>query len=359
MSKKVIIDFLGDIGLNRLYCDDLNHVFLRENMAEISKFLGIVNLRIANWEAPIQGDGGVNLKKNPRLFTTEKASECILPLRLNVALLANNHIYDCLGQGFHNTLSFLEKNQIKHIGAGKTAEECKGPLILELNGIRIGLLNYMGAETHPNIPEDSGVFVNFFDLSHALEETSRLAGQSDAVIVNLHWGDEFVRFPAPWQRKAARQIIDAGAKMVVCHHSHNIQGFESWHNGRIFYGLGNFIFCGLDGWKNDEWPHMSQVTAVIKSEFSESGLESAEPHFLKQTGLWLKRDNSIANMRLMESLSNPLLLDDRAYEKFYRVQMKIRKIRDLPLIYIHSSGGFAKAARRITERIFGNKEVTL
>ena len=39
-----------------------------------------------------------------------------------------------------------------------------------------------------------------------------------------------------------RFFIDAGATIVVNHHQHCYSGFEEYHGGHIFYGLGNFFF---------------------------------------------------------------------------------------------------------------------
>ena len=54
-----------------------------------------------------------------RYLTT--AAECLRPLGLDVALLANNHVYDCLEEGFVNTTRFLDDSDdsgIKWLGAG-------------------------------------------------------------------------------------------------------------------------------------------------------------------------------------------------------------------------------------------------
>jgi poly-gamma-glutamate synthesis protein (capsule biosynthesis protein) len=44
------------------------------------------------------------------------------------------------------------------------------------------------------------------------------------------------------QRALAHAAIDAGAKIVIGHHSHVIQPIEEYHGGVIAYSLGNFVF---------------------------------------------------------------------------------------------------------------------
>ena len=59
------------------------------------------------------------------------------------------------------------------------------------------------------------------------------------VIVILHWGIEWSHLEHPEQVAIAHQMIDAGAKIIIGHHSHLAGAYERYRNGHIFYGLGN------------------------------------------------------------------------------------------------------------------------
>jgi len=64
--------------------------------------------------------------------------------------------------------------------------------------------------------------------------------------VSLHWSDEYRTKPTVWQRRAATELIEAGADVILGHHPHVLQAIESHatHNGRvglIAFSLGNFI----------------------------------------------------------------------------------------------------------------------
>ncbi|MEZ5146693.1 MAG: CapA family protein [Bacteroidales bacterium] len=39
-----------------------------------------------------------------------------------------------------------------------------------------------------------------------------------------------------------RRLIDAGADLIIGHHSHTVQPFEIYKGKYIFYSLGNFVF---------------------------------------------------------------------------------------------------------------------
>jgi len=72
------IQLFGDLSLDGLYCDPQHHAAVAENMREIANRLGPCDLRVANWESPLWGDGGVNPLRSPRLATTEAAARCVL-----------------------------------------------------------------------------------------------------------------------------------------------------------------------------------------------------------------------------------------------------------------------------------------
>jgi poly-gamma-glutamate synthesis protein (capsule biosynthesis protein) len=53
---------------------------------------------------------------------------------------------------------------------------------------------------------------------------------------------EYASKPTPEQVDLARQMIDAGADMIVGSHPHVVQPLEKYHDRWIAYSLGNFIF---------------------------------------------------------------------------------------------------------------------
>ncbi len=66
------------------------------------------------------------------------------------------------------------------------------------------------------------------------------------VLVSVHWGVEFSNLPSPEQVRQARRMIDAGARAVLGHHAHVVQGVESYLGGVIVYNLGNAVTTDLE-----------------------------------------------------------------------------------------------------------------
>jgi hypothetical protein len=348
------VHWVGDIGLNGPFCDPQHHALLAESMAEVARGLGECDLRIGNWEAPLWGDGGVNLLKVPRLCTTREAAEHLLPLRLDVALLANNHVYDCLEQGFENTVRFLEDHGVVRLGAGRTPEEAARPLILTRAGLRIGLLNYVGPETHPSLPPDAGVFVNYFDKERVLQEVRTLSADLDLVVVHLHWGAvELIRYPTVEQRHFARQAVEAGATVVVGHHAHCLHGNERWGRGHIFYGLGNFLFgeCGTaPGRAGEPWPKLSRQTAAAVCRLSTGQVQEARLCHLVQEDLVLRWDDTPARAGRQRRLCRGLRLPDKRYSRLWRREVFYQRVVARHWRLIAARGGLLGALLRLRWR---------
>jgi poly-gamma-glutamate capsule biosynthesis protein CapA/YwtB (metallophosphatase superfamily) len=64
----------------------------------------------------------------------------------------------------------------------------------------------------------------------------------DHVVVGIHWGVAFAKQLAEYQQPLGRKMIEAGASLVVGHHSHIRHGIECYKNGVILYSLGDFVF---------------------------------------------------------------------------------------------------------------------
>jgi len=161
--------------------------------------------------------------------------------------LANNHIMDFGEQGFLDTINSLDKLGVKYFGCGSLKDNCFNPTYIEIDGKKVALLGYA-------CPSTNALFVNkdvrgvMQDNPLRIKEDILLAqgNKADKIIISIHWGAEEVFRPKPDDIKIARSAIDAGADLVVGHHSHCIQPFEIYKGKYIFYGLGNCIMPDIN-----------------------------------------------------------------------------------------------------------------
>lgn len=207
---------------------------------------GILNLyrsaaiRISNLEGPLT-DGCKAIKKSgPCLKASAASVRGIKALGIDCVSIANNHIMDYGMDGYRSTLDTLHTNQINYVGAGNNASLARKPIILEQNGVKIGL--YACAEYEFTIATEKRPGANAFDALYTLDDIQDLKSKTDYVIVLYHGLKECYRYPVPYVQKRCRRMIEKGADFVVCQHSHCIGCFEKWENGEILYGQGDFAF---------------------------------------------------------------------------------------------------------------------
>jgi hypothetical protein len=164
--------------------------------------------------------------------------------KTTVAVTAANHITDFGDGGVRETLDELTRRGIRHVGAGVDQNQAEQNLIVDLPVGRVALLAF--AETHPRVSalaaDPTAAGVRPFELDSCLQAIRAARQQADWVWVVLHWGEEFVRFPDPEQRRMAWDMVDAGASLVVASHTHVPLGYERRGDATIFYGLGNFLY---------------------------------------------------------------------------------------------------------------------
>ena len=142
--------------------------------------------------------------------------------------LENNHIMDHGTQGYTDTCAALE-------GAGILYSGHMGPAIyMTETGIRVGMLAYQTF---------NGNYKNIYASIESDIANLRAQG-CELVIVSYHWGEEKDYVPNERQVPLGHATIDAGADVVLGHHSHRMNPIEIYNGKLICYSLGNFSFAG-------------------------------------------------------------------------------------------------------------------
>lgn len=208
--------------------------------ADLLAILELADYRIFNLEVPLCDKPSPIEKCGPALIAPTASITGYQALGIDCLTLANNHIMDQGTDGFFSTAEILDQANITHVGGGKTLEEAIKPLIIEKAGKKIGI--YACAEHEFSIADETTPGANPFDPLESLDHVSELKKLCDFVIVLYHGGKEHYRYPSPYLQKVCRKLVDKGADLVVCQHSHCIGCEEKYQNGTIVYGQGNFLF---------------------------------------------------------------------------------------------------------------------
>ncbi len=81
-----------------------------------------------------------------------------------------------------------------------------------------------------------------YDFENFLERIRAYKQKNIIVIANIHWGQEYEKKQNQKQEDMAHRMVDAGARLVIGHHPHVVQGEEIYDGVPIYYSLGNFVF---------------------------------------------------------------------------------------------------------------------
>lgn len=215
---------------------------------ELKEILQNASYRIFNLEVPLTDKETPILKEGPNLSAPTSCVAGYTALNVNLLTLANNHILDQGNQGLTSTIRLLDENGIFHVGAGLDLSNASHPFIFSFGEKRVGI--YACAEYEFSIAGDNKPGANPFDPLESLDHISKMKGMCDYCVVLYHGGKEHYRYPSPYLQKVCRKMVEKGADLIVCQHSHCVGCREEYLHGTIIYGQGNFIF---DNENNEFW----------------------------------------------------------------------------------------------------------
>ena len=207
---------------------------------KIAPLLQSADIVFVNLESPFSDEGPYH--EGGLIF--HAAPEMIEGLQLagvNIASTANNHARDCGPHGVEFTLKWLRSHGIRPVGSAETEQAAHEGVMFARNGVRFGFLGYTFDQKNGNW-KDIDPRIALADPAVMVRDVAALKKRCDVVIVSMHSGVEYQPRPSEAQITFAHAAIDAGAKLVIGHHPHVVQPSESYHNGMIFYSLGNFLF---------------------------------------------------------------------------------------------------------------------
>lgn len=228
--------FLGDL----LY----NYDVILPDIKEIGKhFQQAGYFTVLNMEAPLQSD--TPIKKWINLYHEEKVIEVLKLLNVIAVNIANNHILDWGAKGLDRLLKSLNKNEILYFGGGRTLSEALAPTILNVDDKTIGLIGFGWREEMCIYATPTRAGVAPLKENVILRSVRQLREVVDVVVVSMHWGYEYERYPLPVHRKLAHSLIEQGVDLIIGHHPHIVQALEVYKNKNIFYSLGDFYFGTL------------------------------------------------------------------------------------------------------------------
>jgi len=197
--------------------------YIKEDLESIEKY----DVVIANLEGPIIEIDRAFCQKKAYTFQFASTTPAYLKSAgITMVNIANNHTNDCLSAGYVSTKKYLDASEISYIGDRNLDTSF---VVKEIEGKKIAFIG-IDETTEPITLEA------FYPL------IKKLAYENDYVVVNIHWGTEYLLIANETQKNIAHTLIDNGADVIFGHHPHVIEPVEIYKDKAIFYSLGNFVF---------------------------------------------------------------------------------------------------------------------
>lgn len=228
---------------------------------ELMKLFRDADYRIFNLEVPLTDDKRPIKKCGPNLIASTDTILGYKAIGVDLLTLANNHILDHGANGLDSTIRLLSENNISFLGAGKNINEARRPYFISLYDKKIGV--YACAEHEFSIASNKTAGANPFDPLETPDCIAALKKQCDFLIVLYHGGKEHYRYPSPYLQKVCRRLVEKGADLVICQHSHCIGCEEKYNGATIIYGQGNFLF---DCSESEFW--QTSLLVALNSDFN-------------------------------------------------------------------------------------------
>lgn len=248
--QKLSVLFCGDFAP----CDRFEDVTLKkgaEVFGALREDISDADISFLNLEAPLCAPGHQINKAGPAIRADPDCIRAVSQAGFTVAGLANNHIMDYGSDGLTSTIEACESHGVRHCGAGSDLARSQRPVILQAGDVKVAILAFAEREfSIAGVHSPGAAPLDVIENVRQIEEAKSLG---HIVVVTVHGGNEYFRYPRPGLRRLCRFYIDIGVHAVICHHPHVAGTFEIYKERPIFYSLGNLVFDHMKpppGWND-------------------------------------------------------------------------------------------------------------
>lgn len=209
--------------------------------ANISEDINGADIAIANFEGSVNSNR--KLSGFPMFNFPKESIYSLKNAGFDILSTANNHSLDTGLDGVAETISHIKESGMESFGT--LSEEGEKGIIIEKNGIKIGLISFTDTlNGMDSLMRNKEYSVNTFSQDVA-GDIKNLKDKSDIVIVYPHWGNEYQHHPSERQIFLKEKLHEYGADIILGSHPHVLQRYEveEINNKKLFtiYSMGNAL----------------------------------------------------------------------------------------------------------------------
>lgn len=207
----------------------------------ISSDINEADLAIANFEGSVNSNR--KLSGFPLFNFPKETIYSLKNVGFDLLSTANNHALDTGLDGIAETICHINESGMKNFGT--LAEDGDKGIIVEKNGIKIGLISFTDTlNGMDSLMRGKEYSVNTF-AQDVKSDIHNLKDNSDIVIVYPHWGNEYQLVPNERQIFLKTMLQESGADIILGSHPHVLQRYEveDKNNKKYFtiFSMGNAL----------------------------------------------------------------------------------------------------------------------
>jgi poly-gamma-glutamate synthesis protein (capsule biosynthesis protein) len=235
---------------------------------------------------------------------------------LDGVCLATHHAYDQMGDGLGETRELLRGANLGVAGMGASEEEAWQPWVTERDGVRVAFLCFT-QRVQMAMGRNAGHFTvaQALDGTRATQALTAARSLADVVVVGIQWNRAPFRPLAEEQRTLARELVAAGADVVVGSGMVAPGAVEKltsprgdallvWSIGSLLSGYGaawrgvrNPPPAGMDRLM---WDATTRDVVLLRAQFDASDPAHLSLVTLTANALWMQRSEGVRLMPLRE-----------------------------------------------------------
>ncbi|GAA0431521.1 hypothetical protein GCM10008983_05120 [Lentibacillus halophilus] len=215
-------------------------------LKRVQPYLNNTTITFANQETMIGGEV-LGLSNYPTFNSPQAVGDALKEAGVDVVSLANNHTLDGGEEAIQSAIKHWEKIDMMYTGSYKSESDRNDVRVHETRqGISVAFLAYTYGTNGIPVPSGKGYLVNLIDKEKMSKRIKTANQQADAVVLSLHYGDQYERMPSNEQKDLVQFAADNGVDVVLGHHPHVLQPIdwikgEDGHRMLAIYSLGNFL----------------------------------------------------------------------------------------------------------------------
>jgi poly-gamma-glutamate synthesis protein (capsule biosynthesis protein) len=243
-SVQLVVEASGDLLIHSAVFDRAlvlgggRHYDFAPMFAQIKPYIQGADLALCHVETPMTPAPPTGY---PTFNTPPDLATAIHLTGWRACSTAGTHSLDQGQTGVDDTIRALDRAGVAHTGTFSSAAAQQTPLIMTVKGVRVAFLAY--TDITNGIPSPHPWSVNRASAAQILSDAhrARLDG-AQAVIVNLHWGDQYVAQPSSFQLALASRLTRSpDITAIVGQHVHIVQPIRLINGKPVVFGEGNLI----------------------------------------------------------------------------------------------------------------------